>query len=198
MRVRVDSPPPSQPVAPALLPKPVNRFASYVAPEPVRTPTVPLKPSREPPPQGFLFASPGGGRPQMRSSGVVTLIPHSYVPSTSSVVQPQRYSQKTYQSLGGRSAHQRPMDLYVASRSPSTSLLSPASDASPRDAISLSGFKNIGNTCYMNAILASLVHITRFRDAVVSRRLEAEVSSARTSAAREAVDKGGAGDGDGA
>ncbi len=59
-----------------------------------------------------------------------------------------------------------------------------SSDDSVSPALSHSGFRNIGNTCYLNAVLATLVHTTCFRDSVVSKGLEQHVVAARSVAAK--------------
>jgi hypothetical protein len=59
---------------------------------------------------------------------------------------------------------------------PPTSSSHPAS-SSP--GVSLTGFRNIGNTCYLNAVLATVVHLGCFRDSVLCPGLRREVEAAR-------------------
>jgi hypothetical protein len=60
-------------------------------------------------------------------------------------------------------------------------LLSTSSSTMDRESLSsFGGVKNIGNTCYLSAVVASMLHIACFRDSVVSAQLDGAIEDART------------------
>lgn len=93
-------------------------------------------------------------------------------------------------SFNGASRDLTPWERPIIPRSPWPSGLVPPS--APRPVFLRQGFQNMGNTCYLNAVVASLMHLPPFVRALRGAALAEAVAAAEAEAAAEEGSRGSA------